>query len=277
MNIISFITANYVARELGFHMEKGWMQGEDATNAFFRPEETFAARFDALLGEIRALGYTAADVWTAHLHPKWATRRQVSAAREALARHGMRVPTMVGYFGDTEDELRTACRLARELDCTILSGAQGLLKTDRPRLAKVLREEGVRLAVENHPEKDEGELLARMGEGDEDVIGATVDTGWFATQRYDAVEAIAGLKGRLFHIHLKDVKARRKEPTGFAFIDMGHETCRLGAGIVPIERCVKTAVRDGYTGPISFEHEPEDYDPSEDARASLLLLKSMLL
>jgi sugar phosphate isomerase/epimerase len=115
-----------------------------------------------------------------------------------------------------------------------------------------------------------------MGEGDEDVIGAVVDTGWFGTQRYDAAEAIAALKGRLFHIHLKDVKERRKEPTGFQLIDMGHETCRLGAGIVPVERCVKTAIRDGYTGPISIEHEPEDYDPSEDARASLLLLKSML-
>lgn len=42
------------------------------------------------------------------------------------------------------------------------------------------------------------------------------------------------------------------------------------------EPCVKTAVRDGFTGPVPFEHEPEAFDPNEDARVSLARIKSWL-
>ena len=42
MNTISFMTANYVAREIGYNMTKGWMEGDDATNAFFAPIDTYA-------------------------------------------------------------------------------------------------------------------------------------------------------------------------------------------------------------------------------------------
>jgi len=273
MNPLSFITANYVAREVGYHMRGGWGQGETAANAFFSPAETYAERFDAMLAGIRALGFRSVDLWIAHLNPKWASAKHVAAAREALARHGLAVTSFAAHFGNDVEELRAACALARELGCTILSGGHGLLKTDRTLLTAVLREYGVRLAVENHPEKNPGELLDRMGAGDEDVIGAAVDTGWFGTQGYDAAKAVSELKGRIFHLHLKDVKARRKEKTGYGLIDMGHETCRLGAGIVPVEQCYRTAIRDGFTGPVYLEHEPEEYDPSDDLRASLELVK----
>ena len=53
MNTISFMTANYVAREIGYNMTKGWMEGDDATNAFFAPIDTYAERFDALVAEVR--------------------------------------------------------------------------------------------------------------------------------------------------------------------------------------------------------------------------------
>ena len=51
----SFITANFVARQIGYHMDKGWMQGDDATNAYFAPLATYEARLDAMLGEIHIL------------------------------------------------------------------------------------------------------------------------------------------------------------------------------------------------------------------------------
>lgn len=42
----------------------------------------------------------------------------------------------------------------------------------------VLRE----FAIENHPEASIAELVARSGEGAEDVIGIALDTGWAATR-----------------------------------------------------------------------------------------------
>ena len=71
MNILSFMSANFVARELGYGMTQGWMQGDATTQAFYKPLETFEQRFDALLGDIAADGFTAMDLWGAHLHHAW--------------------------------------------------------------------------------------------------------------------------------------------------------------------------------------------------------------
>ena len=43
------MTANEVARETGWAMH-GWGHGDRATNEAFAPLETYAERFDALLG-----------------------------------------------------------------------------------------------------------------------------------------------------------------------------------------------------------------------------------
>ena len=56
----------------------------------------------------------------------------------------------------------------------------------------MLAERGVRLAIENHPERTPGEVLAKIERGD-GTLGATVDTGWWATQGYDAARAIEEL------------------------------------------------------------------------------------
>lgn len=50
MNTISFMTANYVARQIDYHMTKGWMDGDDATNAYFAPIATY--------------DYASAPLWT---------------------------------------------------------------------------------------------------------------------------------------------------------------------------------------------------------------------
>ena len=42
MNTISFMSANYVARQVNYQMTEGWMQGDAAPNAYFRPLDTFA-------------------------------------------------------------------------------------------------------------------------------------------------------------------------------------------------------------------------------------------
>ena len=275
MNTISFVTANFVARYTGYNMTGGWDHGSTTTSDYFRPIETFPERFDALMAEIRGLGFSAVDLWMNHLHFDWATDRHIEAARESLGRHGLSVTAFVGY-GHTEKEIHAIGRLVQGMGCKMWSGSLGLLVSDRTRLPDILRHYDFRLAVENHPEKNAAELLARLGEGDEDVIGACADTGWFGTQDCNAADAIHELKGRLFHIHLKDVKARRAGKTGYEGIDLGHECCRYGAGIVPVEQTVRTAIRDGFKGPISVEQEPELYDPTEDVRASLQLLKSWI-
>jgi L-ribulose-5-phosphate 3-epimerase len=249
VNAVAFTTANYVARETGWAMH-GWGHGDREANACFRPLVTYAERLDLLLARIRELGFDTVDVWGAHLGADWATDEHVSIARELLDRHGLRVATYAAWVGPQTVE--RACELALALGTTLIgAGASGDARDFEP----VLRRCGVRLAYENHPERTPTELLGRIG-GPE-AFGVTVDTGWWATQGYDAARAIEELGDRVLHVHLKDVRA----------IGDPHETCPWGEGIVPIEECVRALRQIGYTGAIAVEHEPEDHDPSEECRA----------
>jgi L-ribulose-5-phosphate 3-epimerase len=248
--VISFMTANEVARETGWTMH-GWGHGDRLTNEAFAPLETYAERFDALLGRVRALGFAAVDVWGAHLSTEWATEEHVAIARDALRRHGLTVTTYGAWVGP--GNVRRACELALGIGTKLIgAGFSG----DAGALAPALREHGVVLAIENHPEKTTAEVVAKIEAGD-GTMAATVDTGWWATQGYDPVRAIEELGGHVAHVHLKDV-VREGEP---------HDTCAWGEGIVDVEACVRALQRLGYAGAYTVEHEPEDHDPSEAIRA----------
>jgi predicted dehydrogenase/sugar phosphate isomerase/epimerase len=269
MQILSFMSANFVARQLDYRMPDGWGQWDAVAQAWFRPLETFGERFAKLLDEIKDAGFEAIDLWVAHLHPLWATPEHVALAKAALAERQMRIVSLAGGFGATPAEFRASCRLAAELDVTVLGGGTPLLEKDRATLVSTLREFGLVFGLENHPERTPADLLGRLGQGDEDVIGVAVDTGWFGTAGYDAAEALRELAPRLKHVHLKDVKAPRAEKTGFPFIDMGHETCALGEGIVPVKRCLEVLVEADYRGAIALEHEPEEGSPVAAVQESL--------
>ncbi|MEX0330688.1 MAG: Gfo/Idh/MocA family oxidoreductase [Puniceicoccaceae bacterium] len=273
MNHLSFMSANFVARELGYNMPEGWLQGDAATQAHFSPLNTFEERFDALLGEIVDLGFEAIDLWTGHLNWKWATPAHLDTAKGLLDKHGLRVVSYAGGFGETPAEFEAACLICRKLGIPILGGGTSLLESDRDAAVAILRKHGVIFALENHPEANAEEVLAKLGDGDEDVIGVAVDTGWFATQEADVFKELQALGNRIRHVHLKDVLAKRTEKTGYFFKDMGHETCELGKGIVPVKECIQYLVTQGYRGAIAIEHEPEDFDPRDDCRKSLESVK----
>ena len=94
-------------------------------------------------------------------------------------------------------------------------------------------------------------MLAAIG--DEPMLGAAVDTGWWATQGYDPVAAIHELSGRLFHVHLKDVE----EPGT-------HVTCMHGDGCARIADCVDDAPGHRLHGP--REHRAPPVRPRPDRR-----------
>lgn len=264
----SFITANFVARPLGYRMDQGWAQGDQASNDFFAPLETFEARFDALLAEIKALGFGTIDLWCAHLHWRWATPQHIETAKALLGKHGLGVRSYSAWVMGGPADLHAACRLCVALDIPYFVGNCQLFTDDRPAAVAILREHGVGYAIENHPEKSAAEIIARLGPGDEDVVGVGLDVGWCGTEGWDALAAVKELGARMFAIHLKDVKPRRAEKTGLQFVDMGHETCRLGDGIVPVRAVVDHLRAIGFRGSISIEHEPETYNPGDEVRES---------
>ena len=111
---LSFMGANFVARELGYGAADEWGPFDVATNAAFEPIETFGAHLDEMLIAIVAsAGFEAMDMWLAHLNWRWATPEHVAIARDLLDRHGIRVVSLAGNFGETPCRSRGGVR-ARE-------------------------------------------------------------------------------------------------------------------------------------------------------------------
>lgn len=232
------------------------MQGDKATQDYFRPLETFPERFGTMLAEIKKMGFGALDLWGAHLHPAWATSEHLEAARAALSEHGLEVLGLAAWCGSLED-LEGLCRVANAVGATVIAGGAPKLREFRADAVAVLKHHGVRLGLENHPEKTPAEVLAQIGDGGDGYVGTAVDTGWWATQGYSAPAAIRELKDHLLAVHLKDVKAAG-----------AHQTCRLGDGVAEIEACVRALQEIGYRGALGIEHEPENFDPTQDVLES---------
>jgi len=258
------MSANYVAKELGYGAEAEWGPFDDATNAAFQPLETFATRFEDLLATITGIGFDTIDLWFGHLNWRWATPDHVARAREALARRDVRVVSLAGSIGATTNDVTAACRLANDLDVDLIAGVGDVVYRDREGAVEVLRAHGVRFGLENHPEKTPQEVLAAIDD-DADVLGAAVDTGWWATQSYDPVGAIGELSDRLFHVHLKDVEAPGT-----------HISCMHGDGCANIAGCVEKLLAIGYSGPVSIEHEPFDRDPTAECARMLTRIRQQL-
>jgi L-ribulose-5-phosphate 3-epimerase len=265
MNTVSFMTANFVARQLDYSMTGDWGQGDRATNAYFSPIETYHERLDAMFAEIRDLGFGAIDLWTAHLNPTWATDEHIAVARGLLDQYGFTVSSLAAGFGATREVFDNACAIALAVGAPIFGGNIPLIQQDRAYVVGKLNEHGLVYAYENHPERSPAELLEKVGDSEGGAVAVCVDTGWFGTHSMDAVQAIEELGGRIAHIHLKDVLAAG-----------AHNTCAYGEGVVPIEGCVRTLQRIGYTGGISIEHEPEHERPHEAIRKNLALVQQWL-
>lgn len=261
MTRISFMGANLVAQQLDWNMTEGWHQGDAAANAHYAPIDTFEVRFDAFVTSAVEAGFDTIDVWHPQLSYEWATDEHLAVARRVLDRRDVSVASYGSHFGETPEQFRRANEVAQALGTRILGGGTHLLEKDRATLVAILRDFGHVFGLENHPQPSAAALLAEIGDEDADVIGATVDTGWFATQGFDAARAIRELGERVVYVHLKDVRAPG-----------AHDTCAFGDGVVPIADCIEALREIGYTGPISIEHEPEHYSPFEEIRRSRSVL-----
>jgi L-ribulose-5-phosphate 3-epimerase len=264
MTTISFITANYVAREIGYNMTEGWMQGDTATQNAFRPLETFEHKFGDMLSDIKGMGFKAIDLWGAHLHASWASKEHIAIAKHLLAKHELKVTSFAAWIGSVE-HLKEACELAVALKVPVIAGGAPALAEHRQEMAAILKDTGVKLGIENHPEKTPAEVLAQIGDGADGHIGTALDTGWWGTQGYAAARALHELKDQLLTVHLKDVKA-----VG------AHDTCCFGQGVVNIQACVAALKEMGYQGVLGIEHEPEHFDPTQDILESKRLLEQWL-
>jgi sugar phosphate isomerase/epimerase len=233
------------------------------------PEETFEERFEEFLLKVKGLGFNAVDLYTAQIGAGWASEAQITTAKNLLEKHQISVPSLAGGCGKTVEAVEASCRFAQKVGAGLLSGGTPLLTDDPEGLQSILIKYEMAFALENHPEKSAAEHMDKIKHLDPQRFGLAIDTGWYATQGVDSVAAIRENADRLLHVHLKDVLPKAEEESPYYFKNIGHETCALGDGIVNIPAVLKALRKIGFEGPISIEHEPEEYDPSEECRVSL--------
>lgn len=260
---ISFVTANFVGRALDYSLKPfDWGKADEATQRLFHGD-SFEEEFSEIMRIISDAGFKMIELWTAHLNYNRATQEQIEKARQILKNLNLTVCSYAGGFGNSEEEIERSFQLAQAMEAKVLAGNLNEKLLDRA--YSFCREYKIRLAFENHPDRETPEKIKDLIGNRKDWFGACVDTGWFATFNIDASQAIRELGEKVFHVHLKDIKAGSK-----------HETCALGDGIVNIPAVIGALREIKYDGYISTEHEPEYHDPMQDIKKSLSRLHEWL-
>ncbi|WEG12580.1 sugar phosphate isomerase/epimerase [Pullulanibacillus sp. KACC 23026] len=258
----AFMTANFVARELNYTDSLDWGKCHQATvEAFHGPQ--FSAKFEELILEIKGMGFDAIELWVAHLDPFKATPEMIEQANAILKKYEMSVISYTAGFGEpgiTHEDAVQIFETAKAIGAPVF--AQGFHPDNGPLVSELAEAYTIKVGLENHPEKTPQEVIDKVGPFSP-WVGSAIDTGWFATQGYDPVQAVYDLKDYIVHVHLKDVKAPG-----------AHDTCALGDGIVDIKGVMAALKEIGFTGPMTVEHEPHTYDPTEEVKVSLERVKA---
>ena len=196
------------------------------------------------------------------------TPEKFAAAREKFDAAGILCVSYYAATVENEAQLDVAIRGAKLLGSTNITGdATGdILRRIDERCAQ----ENLTFGIHNHffkgkkfPFESPDEVLAAL-KGRSPAMGATLDTGQFASCGYDTVEAVRKLAPYLKMVHLKDIEATGAEVNVL-----------LGKGIARIPEVMAELNHVGYAGLIAIEYEKEG-PVNEDLRIEVEYLRRML-
>jgi sugar phosphate isomerase/epimerase len=160
------------------------------------------------------------------------------------------------------------------------------LATWRP-LVKFAEEHGVRIGIENCPmlfTKDEwpgGKNLLTtpaiwrraFADIDSSCFGLNYDPSHFVIQGMDPLASLDEFRGKLFHVHAKDVRldARAIAEVGrFDFPNRWHQPRIPGFGEIDWGCFIGELMRVGYDGPVCIEVEDDTFGKSLEGRKRAL-------
>lgn len=177
----------------------------------------------------------------------------------------------VSYYTATihnDAELETAIQGAKLLGSTNITGdATGdILRRIDERCTK----EGLTFGIHNHffpgkkfPYESPEDVLAAL-KGRSKTMGATLDTGQYASCGHDPVDAVRKLAPHLKMVHLKDIEASGAEVNVL-----------LGKGIAKIPQVIAELIRVGYGGLVAIEYEKEG-PVEEDLRIEVEFARKLI-
>ena len=257
----SVVTANYVTRVFRYHPPQpfNWGQCDRATQEQFS-SPGWQKEWAAICQETADLGLKAIEVWSAHLPCQRVDENHLKEFAGITSDHGLTVSAYAGWFGGPGHDRASyerACMAAKIVGAPYFQGGIDWDKLDIS--LPILRGYGIKVTIENHPGMETPEQMLAQIAADPEMIGAGVDTGWFAISDLDAAESIRKLGQHIWHIHWKDMTGRGP----------GHESCAMGYGVVDMQAALDALREIGYAGYLSVEHEPPEGNPIADVRRGL--------
>ena len=141
--------------------------------------------------------------------------------------------------------------------------------------AKIARDHGVILALENHIDYTSAEILEILERVDSDALKVNFDTGNTLRMMEDPVAAARRLGPYTVATHTKDVAAcRHVRPEEWYFFS----SVPVGTGLIDIPGVVRALAESGYQGVLAVEsdHHKDNQDEDQLVAKSIAYLKSLV-
>jgi sugar phosphate isomerase/epimerase len=141
--------------------------------------------------------------------------------------------------------------------------------------AKIARDHGVILALENHIDYTSAEILEILERVDSDALKVNFDTGNTLRMMEDPVAAARRLGPYTVATHTKDVAAcRHVRPEEWYFFS----SVPVGTGLIDIPGVVRALAESGYQGVLAVEsdHHKDNQDEDQLVAQSIAYLKALV-
>lgn len=143
-------------------------------------------------------------------------------------------------------------------------------------VAQACASRGLRTAFHHHAGtyvETPGEVERLLSLTDPELIGLCLDTGHYVYGGGDPLDAVQRFGSRIWHLHLKDVRASvleavRRERVGFLEAVGRGVFCELGEGMVNVPAVVAALQEVGYDGWAVVEQDIDARQPGADPLAS---------
>jgi inosose dehydratase len=162
-------------------------------------------------------------------------------------------------FDENESKAREVFDFAKAIGIESISADPKNEEATFKLLDKLVEEYKINIAIHNHGPKSRWNKIDDVVNAVKDHhprVGACVDTGHYLRSSENPVEAIARLKGRVFGVHLKDVKDAKVFKI-------------LGDGDLDILGCLKELQKQKYQYCLALEYEENPQNPVPDLEICL--------
>lgn len=216
-------------------------------------------KVEKALEATKMLGLHYWEAFPGHI-PMTTVPGTIEAQKKLLDASGVKLLAygVLGFDGN-ETKARQSFDYAKAIGLETLSANPNKDKATFDLLDKLVEEYGINIAIHNHgpgATYDKINDVVNIVKDRHARIGACVDTGHYLRSKESPVEAIEKLKGRVYGVHLKDVKDAKIFTIA-------------GEGDLDILGCLNALKAQDYKHGLSLEYEENPKNPLSDLEACL--------